>query len=193
MRICLLICSALVLAGCTTSGPQKALDNLADALEENNPQAFLAQIDMQAYAASSMRSLTAGNEIAGVLNSVTQSLGLGNLDNLIGSFVDMRAQITEQFTQGVASGEMMADCRVATSPSCPWVPDSLRGAQIIQISSDAAVARVTTPARITSWLALRKIGEKWLITGKAVLEKTAREYAAQGRPAGQPAKRSIDL
>ena len=36
---------------------------------------------------------------------------------------------------------------------------------------------------MTSWLALRKVGEKWLVVGQAVMESTAREYALQKAPA----------
>ncbi|HZF61713.1 MAG TPA: hypothetical protein VEZ52_08845, partial [Desulfovibrio sp.] len=56
-------------------------------------------------------------------------------------------------------------------------------AKITELGADAAVAQVTTPARMTSWLALRKVGEKWLVVGQAVMESTAREYALQKAPA----------
>jgi len=63
------------------------------------------------------------------------------------------------------------------------VPESLKAAKITELGADAAVAQVTTPARMTSWLALRKVGEKWLVVGQAVMESTAREYALQKAPA----------
>ena len=40
-----LLLGALV-AACVTSGPQKALNDVADALNKNDGAAFLAQIDM---------------------------------------------------------------------------------------------------------------------------------------------------
>lgn len=186
------ILSGLVflLLACTVSGPQKALNNIATALEDNNPQVFLEQFDMQAYASNSIRNITGGSDIANAISSFTQSLGLGNLDSLLGSVVDMKARLTDQFTMGVSSGEMMADCRTSTTPDCPWVPDSLRGAQIVEIAGDAAIAKITTPARITSWIALHKYGEKWLVVGQAVLEKDARNYAMAGKTS-QPAKPSV--
>ena len=41
-----LLLGALV-AACVTSGPQKALNDVADALNKNDGAAFLAQIDMK--------------------------------------------------------------------------------------------------------------------------------------------------
>ena len=36
-----------LVAACVTSGPQKALNDVADALSKNDGAAFLAQLDMQ--------------------------------------------------------------------------------------------------------------------------------------------------
>ena len=63
------------------------------------------------------------------------------------------------------------------------IGSSLKNAKVTELGPDAAVAQVSTPARMTSWLALRKTGEKWLVVGQAVMESTAREYAQQKAPA----------
>ena len=71
----------------------------------------------------------------------------------------------------------IADCTQATYPDCPWVPESLRKAKVKKLNDTAAVASVTTPAGITSWLALQKRGDEWVVVGQAALEDTARKYA----------------
>lgn len=200
MKRVLAIAAALLLLACTASGPQKALNDLAEAMEKNNSQAFLAGIDMNDYAANYIRSMTDGSEAVNTLNTLGKMFGLGNLNELIGNFdelfgniVDMRKRISGQFNRGVASGELMAQCRQADTPDCPWVPQSLRNARIVEIGQNAAIAQVTTPARLTSWLALRNIDGKWLVVGQAVMEATAREFATganktrQGGQTGAPA------
>lgn len=192
-----LACVALLLFACSSSGPQKALDEVAKAMDDNNSQAFLAHVDMDAWANNYIKSLTENdaalssiNDLTkmfglGKLSDITKMFGLGNLDDLINSVVDIKAKLSNEFNRGVASGELMAQCRASTSPDCPWVPESLREAKIIEIGADAAIAKVTTPARLTSWLALRKINNVWLIVGQAVLENNARAMAtAQSAPSG---------
>lgn len=177
MKKYLLILGAALLVACTSSGPQGALDEMATAMEKNNSQAFLDHIDMSAFAANHIKNMTMNDDALNSLNALGQMFGLGNLDELIGTVVDMQKKISDQFNRGVASGELMADCARATTPNCPWVPKSLRDAAIVELGQNAAIAKITTPARLTSWLALRKIGEKWLVVGQAVLEATARAYA----------------
>lgn len=189
------------LGACTTSGPQQTLDEMAQAMERNNPSGFLAQIDMKTYASNYLKSLTIDDSALSSLNALGNALGLGNLDNFLDNIVDMQGRLTRQFETGVSSGELMAQCRVADTPDCPWVPQALRDAQIIELDQNAAIAKITTPARLTSWLALRKTGEKWLVVGHAVLESRAREFALKGSqpPASVPgqkapaAKNSVQL
>lgn len=183
MKGLILAAIAAVLVACTATGPQKALDELAQAMDKNNSQAFLAGIDMDAYAANYVRNMTNNDEALSSINAIGQMFGLGNLDDLIGSVVDMGKRLSDQFNRDIATGELMAKCRQAETPNCPWVPQSLRNARIVEIGQDAAIAQVTTPARLTSWLALRKIGGKWLVVGQAALEATAREYATAGQQA----------
>ncbi|MDE7370156.1 MAG: hypothetical protein K2N07_00120, partial [Desulfovibrio sp.] len=59
-------------------------------------------------------------------------------------------------------------------------------ATVVELGEDAAIAKVTTPARLTSWLALRKVGGRWLVVGRAAMEQTARQYALAA-PAEQEA------
>lgn len=180
---------AFFVGGCTSSGPNAALDNVAKALDENNSAMFLEQFDLPVYTDNFVQGITRNDSALSSLNELGNMLGLGSIDSLIGSIVDFRARIEQKFVEGVASGELMAQCKVATTPDCPWYPSSLRNAQVIELGANAAIARITTPARLTSWLALSKEGEQWKIVGAAVMENTARELALKGRqkPA-QPAK-----
>lgn len=183
----LLLSLVLVLGGlvaaCVTSGPQKALNNVADALNKNDGAAFLAQLDMKPFAANQIKNMTREDQALNALDSMGRMLGLGGMEDLLGSVVDMQARLQKQYMRGVSTGELVAQCSNADTPDCPWVPESLKNAKITELGDDAAVAQVTTPARMTSWLALRKVGENWLVVGQAVMESTAREYALQKAPA----------
>lgn len=186
----LLLLAFFALAACTASGPQKTLNNLAEALENNNPQTFLAQFEMDKYASNYLRNLTHNDNTLNSLNAIGNLFGLGDLDQVINSLVDMRGRLTGQLERGVASGELMAQCRSTDKLDCPWVPNSLRNAQIIELSQNAAIAKITTPMQLTSWLALHKYGEQWLVVGQAVLENRARAYAiAGGKPQTPPLPR----
>lgn len=175
----------LLLGACMATGPQKALNGIADALAKNNSAAFLSHIDMQAFAANHIRNVTRNDEALNSINALGQLFGLGNLDDLIGNLVDMQKKLADQFNRGVASGELVAECAQSTTADCPWVPASLREAAITELGPDAAIAKITTPAKITSWLALHKIGDSWQIVGQAVLEATARQYATAGPKASR--------
>ena len=182
----LLILAALV-AACVSSGPQKALNGMAEALKKNDSAAFLAGMDMKSFANNEMKNLAKEEAPLGLLDSLGRSLGIGGMDEILGSIVDMEARLHNQFNRGVSTGELMAQCREAETPNCPWVPESLNNAKITEIGSDAAVAQVTTPAHMTSWLALRKVGDKWLVVGRAVMESTARQYAVAKSALDAPA------
>ncbi len=182
----LIILAALV-AACVASGPQKALNGMAEALKKNDSAAFLAGMDMKSFANNEMKNLAKEEAPLGLLDSLGRSLGIGGMDEILGSIVDMEARLHNQFNRGVSTGELMAQCREAEAPNCPWVPESLNNAKITEIGSDAAVAQVTTPAHMTSWLALRKVGDKWLVVGRAVMESTARQYAVAKSAPDAPA------
>lgn len=177
-RACLAVVPSLLLAACLSAGgPEKALDALAQALDTNDGAAFLSGVDMAAFTENHIRNMTADDPALGSLDALGNFLGLGSVDKLLGNLLDMRGRLETEFRRGVSSGELMARCRTAETPDCPWVPRSLREAKIVELGPDAAIARVTTPARLTSWLALRKVGERWLVVGQAVMEETARDYA----------------
>ena len=171
-----LFCAGL-LSACFTSGPQSALNGMADAMQAHDSAAFLAYVDMKAFAANAIKSLTREDKALSTLDRLGRTLGLGGMEDLLGSVMDMERDLTERFTRGVSTGELEAGCRRAETPDCPWVPQALRHAQVTELDSVAAVARVTTPARMSSWLALRKEGERWRVVGHAALEGAAREYA----------------
>lgn len=169
-----------LLAACFASGPQKTLNRLADALNKNDSAAFLSQLDLKLFAVNQIKNLTREDKTLSSLDSLGRMLGLGGMDDLLGSVMDMERRLQKQYARGVSSGEMVAQCREAQSPDCPWTPEALKNAEITELSDTAAVAKVTTPARMTSWLALQKKGDAWLVVGQAVLESTARAYA-QGK------------
>ena len=169
-----------LLASCLSSGPEKPLGAMADAMEKNDSAAFLAQMDMPLFAANEARNMTNENEALNMLDSLGQDLGLGGMDQLLGSALNMEDKLRKSLTRGVSTGELMAHCRKAERPDCPWVPESLRNAKVVELGPDAAVASVTTPAGMTSWLALRKQGETWRVVGRAVMENMARAFAQAG-------------
>ena len=160
----ILLCG--LLASCLSSGPEKPLGAMADAMEKNDSAAFLAQMDMPLFAANEARNMTSENEALNMLDSLGQDLGLGGMDQLLGSALNMEDKLRKSLTRGVSTGELMAHCRKAERPDCPWVPESLRNARVVELGPDAAVASVTTPAGMTSWLALRKQGENWRVVGR---------------------------
>lgn len=177
-----LLCSVLLVAACMASGGQKTLNTLADALEKKDASLFLAQIDSKSYASNAVRTHTAQDKALSTLDAMGRSLGLGGVDDLVGSVLDVEADVRKEFMNGVSTGELEAECKKADRSGCPWVAASLRAATMITVNESAAVAKVTTPANITTWLALQKRGEQWLVVAQAPREDMAREYAA-GKPA----------
>lgn len=179
----------ILIAGCEPgrTPQQSLLDSAAAALENKDPQKFLACIDMQEYAINQVKNMTTRDDILNSLDKLGSSLGLGGLNQIIGSIVDIQGTVTQEMTQGVATGQMMAQCRTSLNPDCPWFPQALKDAKIVEMGPDAAIASITTPANITSWLALRKIGNSWKIVGRAPLENIARRYAGTvAKPAEKP-------
>ena len=174
-----LLVGTLLLAGCLSSGPEKPLQEAATALAQKDSALFLAQIDMKRFAAAQINNLTQEDTALRTLDNVGKFLGLGGMDELLGSVMNMQMRLEDQFTRTVSTGELEMQCRAATSPDCPWVAQSLRNALVKELNPDAAVARITTPTNISSWLALRKINNVWKIVGQAPLEKSAAGYALE--------------
>lgn len=183
----LILAVVLLLAGCLGNGPEKPLREMAQALAKKDSTIFLAQMDTRRFAAAQINNLTQGDAALRALDSVGKILGLGGMDDLIGSVINMQGRQEAQFTRGVSTGELVLECRNAATPDCPWVPESLKNAKIKEISSTTAVAQVTTPTHIASWLALSKVGDKWLVVGQAPLEGLAVRYA-QGKDGSDPAQ-----
>ncbi len=167
----------LALTGCLSSGAEKPLKEMATSLTERDATQFLMQMDIKRFSAAEVQALTQDNKPLQALDSVGKFLGLGGMDDLLGSVVDMEKQNVEYFTRGVSTGELINKCTRAQKPNCPWVPESLLKAKVKEISDSAAVAQVTTPAGMTSWLALAKLGDTWKVVGHAVLEKEATALA----------------
>lgn len=178
-RLWLFLCALLGGACVMASGPQQALNRMADALTQKDSASFLEHMDMKAFAVNAVKNMTREDQALGVLDSVGKLLGLGSMEKLLGNVIDMEARQHAQFVRGVSTGELVARCTKAGTPDCPWVPESLRKAKIVEVDADAAVARVTTPANMASWLALRKVDGHWRVVGQAAMESAAREYAGQ--------------
>lgn len=180
MRFYILAFLAFLLGACMETGPQKTLNDLAQAMEKNNGPAFLSNINMPLFAENHLHNLVHDDEALYSIDTLGRMFGIGSLDDLIGNVVDMQSRLAEEYGSGVSTGRLKRDCESASSPDCPWVPAALRDAEITELSPLAAIAKVATPAGSTSWLALNKQGDKWLVVGQAGLESTASSYALAG-------------
>lgn len=185
MKFNIVILCAFLLAACMETGPQKTLNEMAQAMETNDGPAFLAHINMPVFAENYIRSMTRNDEALNSINTLGKLFGLGSLDELIGSVVDMQSRLIDEYNSGISTGKLRLVCERAETPDCPWVPAALREAQIVELSPEAAIAKITTPIKITSWLALHKNGDKWQVVGQAALESTASAYALSRLDASQ--------
>jgi len=167
----------LLLGGCIGSGPGKALHEVASSLERKDSAVFLTKMDTGRYAAAFMDNLTQGNQALKMLDSAASRLfGMGVAD-MLNNVASVEAQLVDDFKKRVATGELVNECSRAASTGCPWVPASLRGAKIKELGPDAAVAHVTVPGNIATWIALSKIGGEWKIVGLSPREDFAERYA----------------
>ncbi len=181
-----ILCLALALAACEGSSPKSVLDAAAKALQAKDSQAFLALVDMKSYAAHEMVNLKQDHRLLNRLDSLGSMLGLGGeLNELLDQILDLENRTTKTLNRTVSSGELVNMCTKAQTPDCPWVPESLAKAEVKSPSETEAVARVTTPANMTSWIALRKADKDWKIVGKAVLEEDATRFARDSQPLPQ--------
>ena len=181
-----LLCLALALSACEGAGPKSALDAASKALQAKDSQAFLALVDMKSYAAHEMVNLKQDHKLLNRLDSIGGMLGLGSeLNELLDQIMDLENRTVKTLNRTVSSGELANMCTKAQTPDCPWVPESLAKAEVKSLSETEAVARVTTPANMTSWIALRKADKDWKIVGKAVLEEDAARFARDSQPLPQ--------
>ena len=176
----------LLLAGCIGSGPGKALHGVALSLERKDSAAFLAKMDTKRYAAAYMDNLTQGNPALKALDSAVGKLFGTGVTDLVNSVASVEEQLVGDFTKRVVTGELVNECSQAASTACPWVPASLRAAKIKELGPDAAVAHVTVPGNVATWIAMSKIGEEWKIVGLSPQETFATRYAKN--PPTPPAK-----
>lgn len=175
------VCILVLLWGTSSSsGPQKTLNALADALDKRADKDFIALMDMKLFAANQVKNLTTDNETLSVLDSLGRTLGFDGVEALVGNVLDMESRLKKQYGRGVATGELEMQCRNAQSPDCPWTAQALREAKVKTLTDTAAVAEVTTQAGMTSRLALRKEKGQWLVAGQAPLAETAERYALEG-------------
>ncbi len=165
------LCFALT--GCLSSGAEKPLTTMADALTERNSKQFLEQMDIKRFATSQVQALTQDSKPLNALDNMGKLLGLGGVNDLLGTVLDAEKNMTSYFTRHVSTGELINTCTRSQEPDCPWVPDALRDAKVKELSDVAAVAQVTTPAGVSSWLALAKVQDTWKVVGQAILENQA--------------------
>lgn len=185
--LALALCLALPLAGCESKGAKATCDRLAQALEKKDGSLFLAQIDMDAYAYHELANLRKDNDLLKLADKFSNLLGIDNeLNDLLLSATQLKEETTKTFSRTVANGEMMAICSRSTTADCPWEPTGLKNAKIKELGEDAAIATITTKPNITSWIALRKKGENWVVVGKAPEENTATLFATDKK--GMPQK-----
>ncbi len=164
----LLIFACMCLIACKNESPKNTLNEIAQALEERQAELFLSHLDMPRFAKAQVQMLTEGNEALEAFDSVGKLLGLGSLNNALQAEIDITPKLVESFTKGVNNGELVLQCAKNTDPYCPWVPKSLENAQIITLSDNAAIAKVTTPTKASSWLSMVKVNGTWKIVAQAV-------------------------
>ncbi len=155
---------------------------MAKAMETQDSKLFLEQIDMQRFALAQVQGITKENAPLNTLDNLGKMLGIGGISDLVGSVVDVETATTEYFNRGVSTGELILECTASQKPYCPWVPEALKKAIVKELSSKAAVAKVTTPAGMTSWIVLAKKNAAWKVAGQAVLENEATALALQELP-----------
>lgn len=175
-KLCIVL-TVCLLAACVSSGPEKTLYTVASALENKDSKVFLAQFDMKRYTAAHVQNITRENPALRTLSDMGKMLGMGGVGDALGSLLDVEGNLTSEFTRTVSTGELALACAQDTSPNCPWVAPSLRAAKVKELDATAAIAQVTSPTNIASWLALRKEGDNWRIVGHAPLEQQATRYA----------------
>ncbi len=179
--ILILFC-IVFMSACISSGSEKTLENMAHALDNKDANLFLAQINMTRFATAQINNMTQASKPLQALDAVGRMLGLGGMEDLLGAVHDMKREQTEFFMHGVSTGELMLMCSTSTTPNCPWLPDALRQARMVEVSDTAVIAQITTPTNISSWLAIAKDGEKWKVVGQSALESVARNYALNQKP-----------
>ncbi len=173
----LLILCGLCVTGCNSSGAQKPLSLMAKAMETQDSKLFLAQIDLDLFALAQIQNLTKENVPLAALDNLGKLFGVGGLTDLVGNIVDVKTATADYFNRGVSTGELLLECSTSQEPYCPWVPSALKNAKVKELSSTAAVAKVTTPAGMTSWIVLAKVGSVWKVSGQGLLENDAVELA----------------
>ncbi|MBO4336258.1 MAG: hypothetical protein J5846_10590 [Desulfovibrio sp.] len=184
------------LCGCEFGGNPAGtvLKQAALALEKNDASAFVAQFDLKACAANEIKNITEANEALSTLDQLGKSLGLGGMEDLLGNVFDVERKLRQDFARKVSTGELALECQRQEKPGCPWVPESLRRGELVSLSESAAVARVTSPKKLTTWLALAKEGEAWRIVGWAVLKDVAEAYArGENKPEKKPTPKKQPL
>ena len=157
--------------------PKEMLHKCAKALDENDASAFIACFDMKACASVQIQTMTRENDALNTLDFLGRNLGLGGMEDLIGNVFDMENSLQQNFVKKSSTGELAKECSRKEKTGCPWVPESLRKAEVKTHGDNQAVARVKAPTGITTWLALGKKDKGWHIVGWAALESDAKRYA----------------
>ncbi|MDO5536267.1 MAG: hypothetical protein Q4F72_01860 [Desulfovibrionaceae bacterium] len=193
--IVLILALCLPLAACKEkSGPEKALDTTAKALKDKNSALFLNQLDINAFTYHELVNLRKDNTLLDLAGNLGSLLGIDNqLQELLVAASSLKEQYISTFTRTVNSGELPAHCSRSLTADCPWDPAGLEKAEVQLLDENAAIARVTTSANITSWVALRKKGEAWAIVGKAPSQETATLFAKDSSDVPQAEEQPVPV
>ena len=108
-----------LLASCLSSGPEKPLGAMADAMEKNDSATFLAQIDMPRFAANEARNMTNENEALNMLDSLGQDLGLGGMGRSPGSDLQHQLQIGSGDRRRAGNGHFSLGADHCHGTPCP--------------------------------------------------------------------------
>lgn len=177
-RLIMLFLVALLLAGCEMkSSPKNLLSSLAESLEKNDASAFLERLDLRMCARAENANMTEESEALSTLDRLGRNLGLGSMKELLDNVLDTEERLAQNFTRKISRGDLVGECMGSREPFCPWIPSSLRSAEVHEFGGDIAVAKVRTPKNVTTWLSMAKKEGKWKIVGWAYVEKMAQRHA----------------
>ena len=99
IRLAGMLFLALSLAGCNEASPKKCLDDAAKALTAKDSGAFLAQLDVNAFAGNEIANLTLNNKFLKHLYGICAKVGCQDKLNAI---LDMASDPANRKTEAMA-------------------------------------------------------------------------------------------
>lgn len=175
----LAIALAVFATGCG-SGPQTTLDKVADALETKDGEAFSQVVDIARCfeIGYKMEKTAFRNTMSQILKGITGSSSqTARMADLVLPDVQ-RQKGAEMFKELVNTGQILMLCQQSKKPDCPWVPDSLRKAEVKEVADNIAVAAVDTPNGLRQWVGLREVEGEWIVKVVAKTDVLAQELVS---------------